>query len=1024
MKKIIKKFWGVAFIVVLLSTLFVGSLPQAAAGTQSFTVAAGPNILTVGGAVVTDYAVASDGTVYAVTTGGAARSTTGGRSWVPLAPGLGAGLKLVAVAPDKPGMVTYIDITGNVSVSTDAGVTWVGLGQARDFTGGAIADNVTSVDISITTGGVNYIGVVGQDAGVPTFYYYAYGPLGIPWREATTDTTWNPANINLAGQVTFSAVKFSPVFNTDFIVYLVSDTATGARLHVASFNSREFDIGIPGFPGYVAAGTPLAGTGGALGSTIGKAQIIFDPDYYGGYEESRIAYISVNAAVIGAGVADGRVVRVTDNAGPVVTSLANAAFATNGVYSIALKVNADASRTLVAAAAASNAVYTAASPAFIFAPSRVVKRIGAATGADNQTVAYSGDSLYCSKIGNEGAFSLSTDNGYIFNDISYVNTAITNIVDFAVSVDGTKRYVVSNDTVDSSVFYFNGTYWERTRTFVGSNVAYVVGASPDNFDVLYVAEPGTAIVHYTASAGRSNWLQRTSPIAFNGLVDLEVQDNATFYVTTLLGGATGVVTQVSVTGLIWGPIIPPFGPAVALASLTLVSPNNLVAGSATGLVAYSTDGGLTWTPTLAAVPGGANRVYTAATGLAANGVIYAVTDNASGTGFPVMYSWTIGTSLIWTAVNAGPISGATSTGIALSNSALYRITRSSPLVNDVQLSRAFVPGGLWGTANISQQLAPNPTTAFANVVPNVLKVSAGNQLWFIDNSATGGADRIITYTDALASSVPVLTNPLDTSLIQVNNLTGIAYDVTLQWTGATGATAYRIQVALDSAFNNVVLDNPWGGFPLLQRMGPGQAAPWTLNYQPGQTYYWRIRATAPFYSGWSTAFSLNVQPGQALVPALGSPANGGSVSTLKPSFSWTPMGGMITYRFELDTEPTFAAPLTYTIDTASTGVSLSTALVNGTSYYWRVRVITPVAGDWSTVANFIVTLPTEAAPPVIITSTPAPTIILTQTMPAPTTVTTTHTDNVVNPVYIWVIIAIGAVLVVVIIVLIFRTKPQ
>jgi len=31
MKKIITKFWGVAFILVLLSTLFVGAVPQAAA---------------------------------------------------------------------------------------------------------------------------------------------------------------------------------------------------------------------------------------------------------------------------------------------------------------------------------------------------------------------------------------------------------------------------------------------------------------------------------------------------------------------------------------------------------------------------------------------------------------------------------------------------------------------------------------------------------------------------------------------------------------------------------------------------------------------------------------------------------------------------------------------------------------------------------------------------------------------------------------------------------------------------------
>src|SRR4030042_6833926 len=99
MKKIIKRFWGVAFTVILLSTLFVGTLPQAAAGNFAMGDTFGtPGNFLVPTTVVSPAAgfgindVAQSGaTIYGV--GNAAgleylyKSTDGGATWVQSARG-------------------------------------------------------------------------------------------------------------------------------------------------------------------------------------------------------------------------------------------------------------------------------------------------------------------------------------------------------------------------------------------------------------------------------------------------------------------------------------------------------------------------------------------------------------------------------------------------------------------------------------------------------------------------------------------------------------------------------------------------------------------------------------------------------------------------------------------------------------------------------------------------------------------------------------------------------------------------
>jgi len=170
-----------------------------------------------------------------------------------------------------------------------------------------------------------------------------------------------------------------------------------------------------------------------------------------------------------------------------------------------------------------------------------------------------------------------------------------------------------------------------------------------------------------------------------------------------------------------------------------------------------------------------------------------------------------------------------------------------------------------------------------------------------------------------------------------------------------------------------------------------------------------------------------IQPAPPPVPDLLSPANGGTVSTLRPGFSWSVMSGeapasgiTMTYTFQLATDTAFSTTsMAYTTTTTVAGLNLPIDLTDDTQYFWRVCTTTSVTGDWSSVANFNLSLAAAPIPPVTITDT---SFTITQTNPPVTSITATHDVTEVSQVYIWVIIIIGAVLVIAIIVLIVRTR--
>jgi len=1140
MKKITKIFMAVAFIVVLLSTAFVAA--PASAEINAFSYAAEPgdaNAIVAYGTVVWDCAGAKTNvnTIYAATSDNALKSVDQGRTWTKIhagASGTDIGTVLVAVAPDDANVVAYVCSDNTVRLSLNGGVAFFNLGvpknQASSNTSRIYDLDVSGPFTDLYGYTYRYIGIAGQDndagTGNAAFYYTKVGAwTPSNWFDAVTDIAAIGYTAAHDNDLNFFAVKFSPAFNVDSKVYLLSQDAAAnhvIELHVCSLNitdTGEWDQLVSGFNWYNAA--PTGGTQvfdpAVASSYVTKGQIIFDPAYSGSAFNpyARVAYGSVatgNATI-------GCAFRIFENASaqPQIWSMIGAS-----IYSIALN---DAADTLIMAASHTSTQYKlAANVNWVFqfpGVSLPIKRIGGGptgwpgfggvtTILDNQVVFFAGENLLASKAADMGAFALCrnyTATQWTYNDISLVNTSISEIIDKVIKADGTQRYVVTSgfsgtfngtgvdvftgdnisvgsaSTNHTSVFYWDGTYWERV--FVRADVnMYTIKASPVSFGVVYMGDLSTGThngtIYYTSTFGKDDWRFRQAPKNNTVIKDIEVVDDANLYVACNYAGA-GIVCPLTYSGLYWNAsdYIQVFGGA-NITGITLVSAQEVLAGSDAGGVAYTSTGGTTpseWNLIPAAA--GAGATFVEGTGTGPFSLIYA-TSVGGGFAGQGIYAYFIGSGAslwipVYISTNMTAIAGVDLLiwpRVAGPDQCLYWLGNGT--YDQDAGGGAFVAGPgyelarcfLTDTFTIPSQWLADQAYGTAGRVPDALKGSAhpgflGNMIWFIDVAPPVPfnfyyltqmhtwalwiypTQRNVINTDELAAVGPVLVGPVDKYIVQVNKQTGIAYDTVLTWTHPVHGFVpllvnyyYQVQVALDKDFTILVINvtgnatNPLTS-PVI--IGPWVAAATGLQivYQPGEIYYWRVRAVSPFYSAWSAYRELDIQAAPIPVPELYNPVNAQVVNTLTPSFSWSPMSGTMTpdtdpdsgitttYRLQLGTDPNFTTTslIKEFLITNTTGFVLPADpvyLIDGHTYYWRVCTqVTPMT-NWSATFFFKVDLSagTVTTTTTTTTTTGSPTV----------SVTATHSDNVVSPSYIWAIIIIGALLVIAIIVLIFRTR--
>jgi hypothetical protein len=478
------------------------------------------------------------------------------------------------------------------------------------------------------------------------------------------------------------------------------------------------------------------------------------------------------------------------------------------------------------------------------------------------------------------------------------------------------------------------------------------------------------------------------------------------------------VKKTTNSGFTWGTSKATELVAGDVSNIAVISEDNVVVGSTQGYVSYSTDGNSSWTKISKQVDSsGATQVT--ASGLAADEYIYAATSKAGAS----IKRWKVGQSMTvpWKDLADPNDSTHGVYGIALYDGALYAATSNG---SESDVLRTLLPT-ISEPSSVHWSNMDGGTKVFTNT-PSEMRVSTGSTKLWLCSGAT-----LYHYTDTLATSGPTLIGPADGRQIKLNPISGIVYDVSFTWERLSKAKEYDLWIAYDSAFKEkaitVNIPSTTSSTPAYIVGPSGTAGTNKLDLMPGVTYYWKVRVdkAGPVQSKWSEVRSFDVEPGGAVVPIIGTPENGATDVKESPAFSWAPVSGATMYQFQLGSAPNFAAPLVDQ-ELAESGIAPLVKLDPGVTYFWRVRALEPIEGNWSTIANFTVAVPAEEPPPpVVIEQAPPPQITIPPIEVPPAIVNIPESPPPAPPVnegLLLAIIIIGAVLVIALIVLIIRTR--
>jgi len=343
-------------------------------------------------------------------------------------------------------------------------------------------------------------------------------------------------------------------------------------------------------------------------------------------------------------------------------------------------------------------------------------------------------------------------------------------------------------------------------------------------------------------------------------------------------------------------------------------------------------------------------------------------------------------------------------------------------------------GGLWRCTNPAADLdGPNPpawntvnTGLNTNDKMSYSGLGVAPYTFFLKNSnpAVAYYNMLLAYSDILSTAV-TLSAPANAAKDQgiLLSTTDLTQTVILSWAEKAGVTRYQLQVATDSEFMSKVYDytGTSGNTP-----GPQGTSQSVAALMPGMTYYWRVRAEAPILTPWSEGRSFTVSTVAKVPFDLSSPTRGAIDVDTMPVFVWTEYAGAIGYEIMVSEDPTFAIiDWSRSTPAGQTMYKSEEALAYDTTYYWRVRGVTGPAparqaapgGPWATGIFTTMAKPVEEKPIVIVEKEPAPppeVKVVEVPVPGPA--------QAIPDYLLWIVIIIGAVLIIALIVLIVRTR--
>jgi len=1020
---------GVVLTAVLLTTLVVGTIAVPASAT-TLRWSSQPSVgitTTTGGTVLagTDtniVAVSPDGgTMFAASNQAAPfrlyRSADGGANWSASIPLAGAVVAMVVSPNFATDMTVIFATTTAVYKSTNGGITFVQMSAAL---GGNL--NYTSLAISPTYGsdGLLLAGIVDTADG-------AYGDCMVFGRPLTFG--WVPAAYgaaSLAQDVT--AVAFSPNFPQDLTILAIGsvEIGVGTRLNA-----------LVNFGDWNAAFGPItinsaSEVGDALGTNdIISSSIALPSDYNAAGPLSRMAWVSTRS-LLGVGVDN--VYRVTTAAQAMIASptwqannLAYSGTRTAGtLFAGAVQVSAFTLHAQVFRCA--NA--TAASLWVFRGGANLTGLAGLAHVAVDPNFPTT-NRVISGSTGIESAVNVSDTGGASFYQAGVIDTDIAAITDYVPAGSTIFMVTTSGLTTDSVWKTTNaGADWMRILAPPVTTAYGIIRPSPEfaTDNTVFFADVGGVNIRKSSNGG-GTWVASVAPATIG---DMLVQNATTYYL-----GAYAAAQVRKTTNNGWTYALATITGATGVSEIKMAANGDILVGTQNGRVYRSTNDGITYTQVGAGITNATKVVVAFDANYATNGIIYAGSPGiaaapcvgvfriSANTAVPTVTAWTNidGTEPLNPRVIAievasdGTLYAADSNVAAAAAGGLFRsINPTAPVVVLITKELVTLADGLVGTALggaiIGGGWGLDGSWGTADDVIGVTALTEGSNTITAANSAAGNS--LATYTDSIMSTVaPTMTGPRNKA--EVDSFAA----VTLAWKAVTGATGYTVIVDTrpdPSGFRVPIAGSPFAvGAPITTLTLTA-----ALNgLVPGTTYYWQVRVQTPVVGPYGgdlrgAAFEFSTALGAAPPsPALASPLPGATSVPLRPLIQWGAMGGATAYELKLADNPEFDGAITPGGYAGLPGTAWSpdTDLEYGKTYYWKVRALS-TTGDSPWSATGVFTIMTEPVPdePDQIIVTPPDVII-----EAADAVT-------VTPIWVWVVIAIGALLVIALIVLIVRTR--
>jgi ligand-binding sensor domain-containing protein len=560
-------------------------------------------------------------------------------------------------------------------------------------------------------------------------------------------------------------------------------------------------------------------------------------------------------------------------------------------------------------------------------------------------VSASGTKVFAGTAG--GGVFLSSNNGLSW---SSANTGLTDKYIFALAVSGAKIFAGTNSGVFLSTN--NGASWTATNSALNGIRVWALAVDGQNLFA------GTSQGVYSSSDNGASWYRFNS-----GLSNTDVR-SLTISGTNLFAGTYGGgVYQYSNNAASWTAINQglPSSPVYALACTdeylfagmlgggisrrplsdvtsptapTLSTPLDSASGvSTTPSLGWNVTLGAVWYQLQVSADSGFLNLVVNQTGISGSSFTVGNLSNKR-------YFWRVnatnarGTSA-WSSVRSFtttvdapvltyPTDGSQDISVA---PVLTWIPSSGALSYQVQLSDSF---------SFSHPIIDQKGIATSSFAASGL-IKSTTYYWRVNaaNSAGTGAWSVIQSFKTTIGPPPatILTSP-------ANGVSGVSTNPVFVWSPSSGTVTYRLQVATDSIFSAMLVNE--GGISTTTRGVFGLAG--------RTTFFWRVNATnVGGTSPWSTVrkFTTLMSP-----PILVSPDDGAVDVPINSSLTWLQSDGAISYQVQVSTDPDFS-----TTDINASGItSVSYAafnLLKNTTYYWRVNATdTSGTSAWSATKSF------------------------------------------------------------------------